>query len=365
MPSIRVDAWVGRRAEIERHLVCAMQGQFPVIARGSTGEVAAVFRVGAGHYGLTGTLATALSTDGGRTWSGPIEVAPRGEDVRNPAFAIVGDGDAARDGRWVLAYWQAGMYCYPSLGGGERKWRAPREGGEAPDMFVVTSEDRGRTWSAPFGYRSEKLAWVSPFGRMVALADGTLVMSAYGGVRESNPLGRVDTIVVRSRDGGRTWGDESTVVTMANEMSLCVVGDELVGAARRVDGSTAIVRSADGGQTWSAPVAATRSGEHPADLCVLRESGHLLMTYGRRVRPLGCATKTSRDGGATWTEHEVLLAGDGIGHDVGYPSTVQLDDGTLLTALYFANGSAGSEGPASWGETSCQVLRYPEALVVG
>lgn len=359
MSSIRVDAWAGRRVEIERCLVCAMQGQFPVIARGAAGEVAAVFRVGAGHYGLTGTLATALSTDGGRTWSGPIEVAPRGEDVRNPAFAIAGDG------RWVLGYWKAGVHCYPALGGGERRWRSPLEGGEEPDTFVVTSDDRGRTWSEPFAVRSDRLAWVSPFGRIVTCADGTLLMSAYGGVRGSNPPGRVDTIVMRSKDDGRTWGDESAVLMLANEMSICAVGDELVGAARRVDGSTAIVRSADGGRTWSEPVAATRSGEHPADLCVLRESKLLLMTYGRRRRPLGCATKTSGDGGATWSDHEVLLAGDGLGHDVGYPSTVQLDDGTLLTALYFANGSAGSEGQASWGETSCQVLRYPESLVVG
>jgi hypothetical protein len=333
-----------------------MQGQFPVIARGGAGEVAAVFRVGAGHYGLQGTLATSVSVDGGRTWSGPIEVAPRGEDVRNPALAI------ASDGRWVLAYWQAGVYCYPSEGGGERKWRSPRDGGDAPDMFVVTSHDRGRTWSAPVGYRSEKLAWVSPFGRIVTLASGTMMMSAYGGARESDPPGRVDAIVVRSRDGGRTWGDESIVLSMANEMSLCEVGLEIVGAARRVDGSTAIVRSSDGGQTWSAPVATTRTGEHPADLCSMR-NGQLLLTYGRRMRPLGCATKTSRDGGVTWSEHEVMLAGDGVGHDVGYPSTVQLDDGTLLTALYFAHGSSGSEGATSWGETSCQVLRYPESLV--
>lgn len=359
MPSMRVDAWAGRRVEIERHLVCAMQGQFPVLARGAAGELAAVFRVGAGHYGLTGTLATALSTDGGRTWSGPIEVAPRGEDVRNPAFAI------GPDGRWVLAYWQAGVYCYPASSDGERRWRAPREGGEAPDMFVITSDDRGRTWSAPVGYRSERLAWVSPFGRILTLASGAMVMSAYGGARESNPPNRVETIVLRSDDGGRTWGDESTVLVLGNEMSLCEVGGEIVGAVRRTDASTAIVRSSDGGRTWSAPVSATRSGEHPADLLVLAGSGALLMTYGRRVRPLGCATRVSRDAGATWSEHEVLLAGDGIGQDIGYPSTVQLDDGTLVTAMYFAHGSAPSEGHASWGDTSCQVLRYPESLVVG
>ena len=54
---------------------------------------------------------------------------------------------------------------------------------------------------------------------------------------------------------------------------------------------------------------------------------------------------------------------DGIGNDVGYPSTVQLDDDTLVTALYFARGSAASEPADGWCETSCQALRYPEALV--
>jgi hypothetical protein len=148
-------------------------------------------------------------------------------------------------------------------------------------------------------------------------------------------------------------------------MSLCYAApDRLVAAIRRGDGRTSVVHSADAGRTWSAPVGVTRTGEHPADLCLLRNSGRLLMTFGRRRRPLGCGALTSGDGGATWDEdHEAILAGDGIGNDVGYPSTVQLDDGTLVTAMYFARGSAASEPSDGWGETSCQVLRYPERVV--
>ncbi len=138
----------------------------------------------------------------------------------------------------------------------------------------------------------------------------------------------------------------------------------LVGAVRRARGDVAIVVSDDGGTTWSVPVAATRPDEHPADLCVLAGSGRLLLTFSRRGRPLGCGAVVNSDGGATWDRgREILLAGDGIGNDVGYPSTVQLDDGTLVTVAYFARGSAGSEPPNSWGDTTCQALRYPEALV--
>jgi sialidase-1 len=351
VPSSTTDAFVGRRSSIERTLVCAMQGQFPVLARGAAGELAVVLRTGAGHYGLTGTLATAVSVDGGRAWSDPIEVAPRGDDVRNPALAVLADG------RWLLAYWKAGVHCYP-----DGRWRlAVREPGAAPDLFTMTSGDRGASWSAPRPFASELLGWCSPFGRIVALPDGTLVMAGYGPPRGT--AAPFDAIVIRSVDGGATWGDESRVLADASELSLCVAADQLLGAVRRGDGHTAIVRSGDGGRTWSEPVAATRTGEHPADLCLLRDSGRLLLTFGRRRRPLGCGALISADGGATWdTAREALLAGDGIGNDVGYPSTVQLDDGALVTAVYFARGSAASEPADGWGDTSCQALHYREEL---
>lgn len=353
MPSIKVDAFVGVRHTIERHLICAMQGQFPVLARGDTDILGAVFRTGAGHYGLSGTLATARSLDGGKTWSDPSDVAPRGHDIRNPALGIIGQ-------RWVLGYWEAGIYCYPPGDGGVRKWRDPQGGGAEPDMFVITSDDRGATWSSRTPYRSSRLAWVSPFGRIIERR-GTLLMPAYGGITGA---ARMESIIIRSTDGGATWGDESQVCANGNETSICNAGDRLLAAVRRDDASTSLQTSDDGGYTWSSPRAVTRANEHPADLCVLASSGRLLMTFGRRMRPLGAGALTSTDGGETWdSTHEVLLAGDGIGNDVGYPSTVQLSDTTLVTAMYFARGSAGSDGWNEWGDTSCQALRYPEALV--
>lgn len=356
MPSFSTDAFVGRRHAIDRSLVCAMQGQFPVLARGPADELAAVFRTGAGHYGLPGTLATAASVDGGRTWSDPIEVAPRGDDVRNPGFAILADG------RWLLAYWKASVRCYPAADGGERRWRTP--GGEAgePDLFVITSVDRGRSWSAPRAHASALLGWCSPFGRIVEAPGGELLMAGYGTPRGGAGF---DAVVLRSADGGATWGDESRVLVGGSELSLCVAAaDHLIGAVRRAAGDTAIVDSLDGGRTWSEPRAVTRPLEHPADLCLLRGSGRLLLTFGRRRRPLGCGALVSADRGATWDhDRELVLAGDGIGNDVGYPSTVQLADGALVTIMYFARGSAPSEPADGWGDTSCQALHYDEALL--
>jgi hypothetical protein len=58
-------------------------------------------------------------------------------------------------------------------------------------------------------------------------------------------------------------------------------------------------------------------------------------------------------------DREALLAGDGISNtDLGYPSTVQLDDGHIVTLLCFASGSQMSHQPTSWGDVSCQAIRY-------
>ncbi len=63
------------------------------------------------------------------------------------------------------------------------------------------------------------------------------------------------------------------------------------------------------------------------------KDGRLLMTYGFRRKPYGNQARVSSDHGQTWSK-PLTISDDGIGSDLGYPSTVQLDDGTLLTVWY-------------------------------
>lgn len=62
-------------------------------------------------------------------------------------------------------------------------------------------------------------------------------------------------------------------------------------------------------------------------------NGHLLMSYGPRRRPLGNQARWSADHGRTWSD-PIIISGDGIGTDLGYPSTAELDDGTLVSVWY-------------------------------
>jgi Neuraminidase (sialidase) len=96
-------------------------------------------------------------------------------------------------------------------------------------------------------------------------------------------------------------------------------------------GETLQTESKDGGKTWSEPHSIGVWGL-PSHLLRLRD-GRLLMTYGHRRKPFGNQARLSTDNGKTWGE-AIILSEDGIGGDLGYPSTVELADGTLLSVWY-------------------------------
>jgi hypothetical protein len=70
----------------------------------------------------------------------------------------------------------------------------------------------------------------------------------------------------------------------------------------------------------------------PSHLLRLRD-GRLLMSYGYRRAPFGNQARVSADEGATWST-PMTISADGAGGDLGYPSTVELDDGSFLTVWY-------------------------------
>jgi Neuraminidase (sialidase) len=96
-------------------------------------------------------------------------------------------------------------------------------------------------------------------------------------------------------------------------------------------GETLQSESKDGGKTWTLPHSIGVWGL-PSHLMKLRD-GRLVMTYGHRRPPFGNQARLSTDNGQTWSD-AIILSGDGAGGDLGYPSTVELADGTLLSVWY-------------------------------
>ncbi len=96
--------------------------------------------------------------------------------------------------------------------------------------------------------------------------------------------------------------------------------------------------SCDGGKTWSLPERIQPVQEGAPSHLLMHSSGVLLATYGHRANPYGIKVIFSKDQGKTWSDGAWLYDG-ALSADVGYPSTIELKDGSLLTVFYAPHGS--------------------------
>ncbi len=101
--------------------------------------------------------------------------------------------------------------------------------------------------------------------------------------------------------------------------------------------------SDDGGKTWTAPRRLLGpKGGAPSHIC-MHSSGVLIAAYSNRfIDKPGIRLMFSTNGGETWETDHILFESD-FGADLGYPATVELADGSLLTVFY---AHTGEEGPA-------------------
>ena len=136
----------------------------------------------------------------------------------------------------------------------------------------------------------------------------------------------VGTNVNATRMAGNQLETEIAVNPL-NANNLVVVGVN----QNRNSSAMVVSRSFDGGKTWSEPHPIGVWGL-PSHLLRLAD-GRLLMTYGHRRAPLGNQARISADEGATWSE-PMMISTDGTSGDLGYPSTAELPDGTLVTVWY-------------------------------
>lgn len=224
--------------------------------------------------------------------------------------------------------------------------------GESWKLMVMRSPDGGRTWADtvvidPGTVRTAQgraFRWLATRGAVVELAGGELLMPVYG-----LPWGdkRHSSHVLRSADGGLTWryggqvardGDQGLHY---NETSLLASGTNVVAVFRSEDEYLRESVSSDGGRTWTRPDKLDLYGVPPHLLRL--DDGRVLLTRGYRRSRMGVRYALSTDGGTQWNpEVEGVLAADCETADCGYPSTVQLPDGSLLT-VYYATRRVGAD----------------------
>ena len=98
--------------------------------------------------------------------------------------------------------------------------------------------------------------------------------------------------------------------------------------------------SDDNGRTWVAPFATPLWG-FPPHLALLAD-GSVLCTYGYRRPPYGQRACLSSDGVSWSLGNEVVLRDDAPNGDLGYPASIELEQGVILTVYYQPNVPPGT-----------------------
>jgi hypothetical protein len=328
---------------------------WPTVGRRRNGELLVVSSSGRReHVDPYGQVFLIRSRDDGATWSDPQVIADTPIDDRDAGIIETRTGALVANWFTSLAWLN---YLYRAETGQidwlpratQDDWRRERqtlvETVRVRDVlgeWTIRSEDGGLTWEpcAP--------SLVSSPHGPVQLADGRLL---YVGKRTGPPVQwnrgssheSMELAAAESRDDGRSWSviggipfmPGHTVADYHEPHAVETADGRLVAQIRNHgkphDQETLQAESEDGGRTWTVPHAIGVWGT-PSHLIRLRDS-RLLMTYGYRRPPYGNQARVSGDGGRTWSE-PLAISSDGLSTDLGYPSSVELEDGRILSVWY-------------------------------
>lgn len=291
------------------------------------------------------------SRDGGRTWSAPRIVNDTVLDDRDTGLLHLGGGKLLLS--WFShsaetffnnpSYYYGAQWRSDSIqdiaSAAIEAWREMDAAEIAGGSFVRLSADSGEQWGEKI-----QVPVTSPHGP-AKKSDGSLLYVGNIFPRKEGGLGPL--CAYQSTDGGRSWRKlcelprpqeyaglfcEAHCVELPNGEILVAAryqGPDADGAGSLFTIFTAL--SSDGGQSFSVLQPTGLCGSPPQLL--VTQAGDIVMSYGRRSEPFGQRAVISRDAGRTWSE-EYEIFSDAPDGDLGYPATVQLADGSLVSVYY-------------------------------
>lgn len=290
------------------------------------------------HARREGSVEVWSTKDGGKFWekSGTAVPHDKGTNRMNVAAGTNQDGDiVVIASGWALKEGNRADGAM-DLVGVLRAW-------------VSVSKDGGKQWKLykdGFPKAEAGMTEFIPFGDVLLAMDGSLRVLAYAQSLDK-AINKVS--MFRSEDQGKSWEWVSHISEANgktafsgghNETAFFQTGPSTwIAAARRWKAGMALdlFTSEDDGKTWQLDKQLTDERQHPGHITPL-QNGDLLLTYGnRKPGQFGVAVKFSKDKGKTWSEESIIIDDLSSG-DCGYPASIQLKDGTIMTA-YYSNGN--------------------------
>lgn len=285
-------AWERLRAE--RRTVVEQDDSPPMACVDGSGRV----------YLITGSGKYLTSDDGGQNFTTAVPIQVGGKPVPEvQALGLLPSTEGPR--LWLGRPRDSVLVVY---GGGER-------------LEVVRSHDDGQSWEAwgevvVSGYEQLEAGSV----RILGLGEGKLLLVVSGRKGGKGWEG----LVVMSGDGGKTWSEWGKLGPRCVGANLLRLQSGELLAAIRYQGNwqegdvdlevgreemynhMVVASSRDGGRTWGDYQVVTRYKEGPGDLSELSD-GTVVLTYGQQNFPYGSRAMLSKDGGKTWNSRTYIL----------------------------------------------------------
>ncbi len=335
------------------------------------------------HVDPYGAVGFSKSTDGGKTWSQYKIIVDTPLDDRDSGIVDLGNGhlavvwftrqaaDYQPDGTLYNGWLNGGVTEDQRLAVQNKYAELEAAGGKTnkdpfatvlQGSYMIHSYDYGETWE------TESIVTIGAFAPHgpTRMNDGGLVYLGMAWNSTKNPSGGRRLYVYMSQDEGRTWKLSGIMMTpedsgIPTESHIIQLDNGIFVGTYRVDGEdgleTWMAYSKDG-KTWNEEFTIEYNGQklnYPADPVKLTnlvggpphllelKNGVLVLTYGYRVNPqCGVRARFSYDYGKTWGRETTIETSETPSNgDLGYPVTVELADGTLLTAYYQQKGNDG------------------------
>ena len=340
---------VEKEVKATHGVVCSLPKEYfgyfgwPTLARMDDGTlVAAASGMRGQHVCPFGRSVICTSYDDGQTWTHPRVVNDSPIDDRDTGLISLGGGK-------LLLTWFASS-LFRTWDTGKPPYAATSD--KLDDKFVGSwvrlSDDAGASWGDPI-----RVSVSAPHGPAM-LKNGDLLYLGKDFSGDMDYFTRADGPIaaLRSSDGGKTWTRQGTVPMCAGtvdanycEPHVVELNDgRLLGMIRMEGGDAEILPervtspgfslmqtiSEDGGKTWTEAYPLGFAGSPPH--LMLHSSGAVVCAYGYRSEPCSERAMISRDGGKSWDYDYILnYAPD---WDLGYPSSVEMPDGSIFTMYY-------------------------------
>jgi len=316
---------------------------WPAMIRAANSDLLVAFCINEEHLGPNGKIAMVRSTDNGKTWGMPEIICDTPIDDRHAGLTLLKDGKIITHS-WST-FWNSKKYRDLPSDAYEKeminRWcnhvdqSAYKMAEKNHGQWSRTSSDNGNTWS-------KRRPGKDSIHGGLQLQNGTIIVASYRldeghvGVYSAQSAEaqwkKIATVYCPTPDSLR-FG-EPHILQLASSNRIIMMIRATAKPYNDLDPRCYLwcTYSDDNGKTWAAPYQTSIWG-YPPHLLQLSD-GRILCTYGYRRPPFGQRACISEDG-ITWKrENEIILRDDAYNKDLGYPVSVELEPGIVLSVYY-------------------------------